>query len=440
LERIIQKMGLKVPAQPKVKRVAAYARVSSGKDAMLHSLSAQVSYYSDLIQNHPGWLYCGVFADEALTGTKENRENFQRLLAECRAGNIDLIITKSISRFARNTVVLLQTVRELKSMGVDVYFDEQNIHSMSADGELMLTILASYAQEESLSASENQKWRIKKNFEDGKPWSGQVLGYKYVNGVYIVKPEEAEIVRSIFADYLSGMGVEAIMKKLNAQGKTSRNGHAWCRSSVRKVLGNYSYTGNLLLQTTFRENHITKKTLPNRGELPMYHAENTHEAIISMEDYQAVQAEMARRSAKHNKTKCGPVKYPFTSMIVCGTCGKGYRRKVTRTGPVWICSTFNIYGKATCPSKQIPERTLEKATAEVLGLDEFDAEALHDKITAIRAEGGNTLVFLFKDGTQTVKRWTDRSRAESWTPEMRAAAREFAKKGQAMRSCQRQEQ
>ena len=150
MERIIQKMEPKVPAQPKAKRVAAYARVSSGKDAMLHSLSAQVSYYSDLIQNHPGWLYCGVYADEALTGTKENRAEFQRLLSECRAGNIDLIITKSISRFARNTVVLLQTVRELKSMGVDVYFEEQ-------EGELMLTILASYAQEESLSASENQK-------------------------------------------------------------------------------------------------------------------------------------------------------------------------------------------------------------------------------------------------------------------------------------------
>ena len=440
MERTVQRVGFSIPVQPKAKRVAAYARVSSGKDAMLHSLSAQVSYYSSLIQNHSGWLYCGVYADEALTGTKENRAEFQKLLSECRAGNIDLVITKSISRFARNTVVLLQTVRELKSMGVDVYFEEQNIHSTSADGELMLTILASYAQEESLSASENQKWRIKKNFEDGKPWSGQIIGYRYENGVYIVKPEEAEIVRSIFADYLSGLGVEAIMKKLNAQGKTTRNGNPWGRSCVRKVLGNYSYTGNLLLQTTFRENHITKKTLPNRGELPMYHAENTHEAIVSMEDFQAVQEEMARRSAKHNKTTRGPAKYPFTSMIVCGTCGKGYRRKMTRTGPVWICSTFNVYGKAACASKQIPEGTLEKATAEVLGLDAFDAKALHDKITAIQAVGNNTLVFCFKDGTQIVKRWADRSRAESWTPEMKAAAREFAKKGQAMRSCQQQEQ
>ena len=179
---------------PKLTRVAAYARVSSGKDAMLHSLSAQVSYYSELIQNHSGWQYVGVYADEALTGTKDNRENFQRLLADCRDGKVDLVITKSISRFARNTVTLLQTVRELKNMGVDVFFEEQNIHSLSADGELMLTILASYAQEESLSASENQKWRIRRNFENGMPWNGTMLGYRYEDGTLVVEPTEAEIV------------------------------------------------------------------------------------------------------------------------------------------------------------------------------------------------------------------------------------------------------
>ena len=149
-----------VPKPPKLeqkKRVAAYARVSSGKDAMLHSLSAQVSYYSDLIQNHDDWLYVGVYADEAKTGTKESRADFQRLIADCRAGKIDMVITKSISRFARNTVTLLQTVRDFKAWEVDIFFEEQNIHTMSGDGELMMTILASYAQEESRSASENQK-------------------------------------------------------------------------------------------------------------------------------------------------------------------------------------------------------------------------------------------------------------------------------------------
>ena len=148
MERVIKQVEFPVPAQPKAARVAAYARVSTGKDAMLHSLSAQVSQYSKMIQSHPGWLYCGVYADEAFTGTKANREGFQKLLAECRAGHIDLVITKSISRFARNTVTLLETVRELRLLGVDVYFEEQNIHTLSADGELIMTILASYAQAE----------------------------------------------------------------------------------------------------------------------------------------------------------------------------------------------------------------------------------------------------------------------------------------------------
>ena len=191
MERIVVRRYFPKANIPQLKRVAAYARVSSGKDAMLHSLSAQVSYYNDLIQNHSGWQYAGVYADEALTGTKENRENFQRLLADCRSGKVDMVITKSISRFARNTVTLLETVRELKTMGVDVFFEEQNIHSLSADGELILTILASYAQEESLSASENQKWRVRQNFMNGKPWRGFMLGYRYDGEKYVIIPDEA---------------------------------------------------------------------------------------------------------------------------------------------------------------------------------------------------------------------------------------------------------
>ena len=171
MEREIQQVAFP-PIPKKRKRVAAYARVSSGKDAMLHSLSAQISYYSDMIQKHPGWEFAGVFADEAKTGTRDGRENFQKLLQACREKQVDMIITKSISRFARNTVTLLATVRELKALGVDVFFEEQNIHTLSADGELMISVLASYAQEESLSASENQKWRNTKNFEAGRGGNG----------------------------------------------------------------------------------------------------------------------------------------------------------------------------------------------------------------------------------------------------------------------------
>lgn len=211
-DRIVERVQF--PNKPTVKllRTAAYARVSSGKGAMLHSLSAQVSYYNSLIQSNPEWLFCSVYADEALTGTKDNRENFQRLLSECRAGRIALIITKSISRFARNTVTLLETVRELKELAVDVYFEEQNIHSISPDGEFMLTLLGSYAQEESYSASENQKWRIRKDFEQGRLGSITILGYeRNSDGTLIIVPEEAEIVRMIFNDFLSGMGKNAIV-------------------------------------------------------------------------------------------------------------------------------------------------------------------------------------------------------------------------------------
>ena len=160
MDRVIKRVDFPKVMQPQFMKVCAYTRVSSGKDAMLHSLSAQISHYSELIQSHTGWVYCGVYSDEALTGTKSERDGFQQMLADCRAGKIDMVITKSISRFARNTVTLLETVRKLKSLGIDVFFEEQNIHTMSADGELMLTILASYAQEESLSTSENQKWRM----------------------------------------------------------------------------------------------------------------------------------------------------------------------------------------------------------------------------------------------------------------------------------------
>ena len=219
MERIIKQINRPLPIHPKATRVAAYARVSTGKDAMLHSLSAQVSHYSEMIQNHSGWLYCGVYSDEAITGTKEDRPGFQALMAQCRTGNIDLVITKSISRLARNTITLLETTRELKSLGVDVSFEEQNIHTMSADGELMMTILASYAQEESRSASENMKWRVRRNFEEGIPWHCNMIGYRIIDDQYVIVPDEANIVRRIFRNYLEGSGFTLIARALNEEGR-----------------------------------------------------------------------------------------------------------------------------------------------------------------------------------------------------------------------------
>lgn len=246
MARTIQQISFPAPMRPSLKRVAAYARVSSGKDAMLHSLSAQVSYYSSLIQKHTGWLYCGVYADEAFTGTKDSRDGFQSLLAECRAGNIDMVITKSISRFARNTVTLLETVRELKTLGVDVYFEEQNIHTISTDGELMMTILASYAQEESRSASENQKWRIRRGFERGELVNLRFLfGYKIEKGRVTVDPEKAAVVREVFRRALEGESLTSLAIDLNRRGFTGVLGGKWNSVRIREMLSNEKYLGKI---------------------------------------------------------------------------------------------------------------------------------------------------------------------------------------------------
>ena len=398
-------------------RVAAYARISSGKDAMLQSLSSQVSYYSSMIQSHPGWLYAGVYADEARTGTKDSRPEFQRLIEDCRAGKIQLIITKSISRFARNTVTLLSVIRELKALGVDVFFEEQHIHTLSADGELMITILASYAQEESFSASENQKWRIRKNFQEGKPWDGTILGYRYKNGRYEIEPNEAAIVRKIYDLYLGGKGLQAIANALNAESISTRFGKTWHISTVRQILSNPTYTGDLLLQKTFRTDHLTKRKVKNNGELQMFLVEEAHEPIISHEEFKRVQEIREKRARKHAPAgKKYDARYPFSGMIICGCCGAHYHRKVTHGGVVWSCSTFNQQGKKACQSKAVPEKALLPLLPEI------------ESISSIRAEKNNKLIITYRDGRSETHTWKDRSRAESWTPEMRQAARERARR------------
>ncbi len=255
--KIIRKQDA-FPQMPRLIRAAAYVRVSSAKDAMKHSLSAQISYYNGLIQRRPDWRLAGIYADDAAAGTKDNRPEFRRMVADCRAGKIDLVITKSVTRFARNTVTTLETVRELKQLGVDVLFEKENINSMSGDGELMLTILASYAQEESRSVSENCKWRIRGMFREGRPNIGRMLGYRLADGKFRVVPEEAETVRTIFREYLSGMGRTAIAKRLQLSGVPAPLGGIWRPATVFNILRNDTYTGSLTLQKTFTGSHLDK--------------------------------------------------------------------------------------------------------------------------------------------------------------------------------------
>jgi site-specific DNA recombinase len=423
MARTIKKVEF-LPKMPKLLNVAAYARVSSGKDAMLHSLSAQVSYYSEKIQKHTGWKYCGVYADEAATGTKDNREQFQKLLEKCRAGSVDLILTKSISRFARNTVTLLETIRELKKLGVDVLFEEQNIHSMSSDGELMLTILASYAQEESLSASENRKWQIRKDFEQGKIGSITIFGYRRnSDGVLEIEPAEAEIVRMIFADYLSGMGGGKIANKLNEMGIRTAQGNLWTSPRIKELLSNEKYIGNMLLQKYYRNNHIEKKKMQNHGELPMFLVEEAHEAIIDLETFERVQKMIADRQERYSY-QGATNRYPLSGMIQCGCCGKNYQRRVYKNRIAWNCSTFTRRGKKYCPtSKQIPETILHRVICDVLETEQFDENALQ-KISRILVPAPYELIFIFHDGHEEKRRWEHISRSKSWTDEMKQTARE----------------
>ncbi|MEG1462898.1 MAG: recombinase family protein, partial [Anaerorhabdus sp.] len=420
------------PALEKPKLVAAYARVSTGKDAMLHSLSAQVSYFSNYIQNHSGWQYVGVYFDEALTGTTGNRTGFQKLLSDCQCGKVNMIITKSISRFARNTVTLLETVRKLKAWDVDIFFEEQNIHTMSSDGELMLTILASYAQEESLSASENNKWRIRKDFAEGKANNFNLYGFDRINSKLIVNETEAKVVKMIYTDYLSGMGTNVIVKKLIKNNIPTKYGGKWSESVVHGMLTNEKMIGDTLMQKVYSINHLTKKLVRNKGELPMYYATNTHEPIIDKTTFDAVQKEIACRSQKTiSKHLIGCSE--LTGMIHCKKCGANFRRKTNNRGTssqkiIWTCGTYNTRGKSYCDTKQIPEYILHNLICEVLHIDEYSSKLVSEQIKCIEVPDNWILNFVLADNTEITKEWKNPSRKDSWTNEMKEKARLKARK------------
>lgn len=424
------------PKKPKVTRVAAYARVSSDKDAAFHSLEAQTEYYQNYIAARPDWELVAIYSDNGISGTTVHRPEFQRMLQDCREGKIDLIITKSVTRFARNTVILLETIRELKKLGVDCYFEKEDMHSISPDGELLLTLLAMYAEEEARSASENQKWRIQKLYDQGKPAGGHTFGYRLMGERFEVVPEEAEIVKEIFRLYLSGMGYTKIARTLIEQNIPARFGGAWSNASVRDILLNEKYAGDLLLQKTFSEDFRTKKKRKNTGELRKVYVRDSHEAIIDRQMFEEVQQEIARRSARqreimaHKNPNHDNSQKLFTGLIVCGCCGSAYVRKYTnaKSGdrPVWICCQYDRYGKSVCHSQRIPETILIEKTKEVLGLPEINQTIMQEHISRIIVPEHNHLIFELRNGSSVDVFWKHPSRRLSWTDEMREAARQKA--------------
>ena len=411
----ITKVEASMPVIRKRKRVAAYARVSKESDKSFRSLSQQVSYYSALIQKNPAWEYAGVYADDGISGTKTNtRPEFIRMIKDCEAGLIDIVLTKSISRFARNTVDLLETVRHLRSLGVEVRFEKEGINTMSGDGELMLTILASFAQAEAEQVSTNIKWSVKKKFEKGEPFGGhKFLGYRWdtEQKKYIIVPEEAELVRYIYDLYLSGESLEGVSRKLREKGISSYNDRKFYHKTISIILQNYTYTGNLLLQRYYSHDALTKRKTVNNGELPMYLAENTHEAIIDVDTFEKVQRLLKERRIEGSQHYHGYG--PFTHRVFCGECGMHYRRERSKKGKyvsyIWRCSTKIKNGASACGAKNIPERMLIMCSCEVLGWDRFDDEAFKEAVNKIIVIGDDQLDFHMSDGRIIHKKWDKNS-------------------------------
>jgi hypothetical protein len=337
---------------------------------------------------------------------------------------------------------MLETVRELKLLNVDVWFEKENIHSISGDGELMLTILASFAQEESLSNSENMKWRFRNRFKQGRPSTTVMLGYKLVDEKFIIVPEEAEAVRLIFAEFIIGTKKSDIARKLTEAGYRPKKSDTWSVCSIDGILRNEKYAGTLLLQKHYSINHISKKAAKNRGELPMYRVENNHEPIVNMEVFNKAQELLAVYSAKHKPQgnvsalseqirpeepyKRQYTKHPWAGKIVCGQCGGNYTRTAKNTGSVWwVCYTYIKQGKKTCPAEIIPEHVLDGIGFE---------------FTKIVVQKPETLIISKPDGTEVTMPWHRRTCKEAWTPEKRQQAREKAIAGWERRQseCKRQ--
>lgn len=348
------------------KRVCAYARVSTDHEKQGESLENQISYYERLIGSNPEFEFVGVFADQGISGTTDNRREFRRMLDLAKQGAIDVIITKSISRFARNTAVVLKRVRELKELGVEVRFEKENINTLSGDGELMLTVLSSFAQEESKNISENIKWRIRKKFEQGELIlnTNRFLGYdKDKNGDLVINEEEAKIVQRIFAEYLKGKGAFTIAKDLNADEIPTITGGKWQESTILNMLKNEKYKGDILLQKYYTPDHLKGYTLRNNGNLESYYIEDNHPPIISKETWDEVQKELKLRAeAKGNvgNTTKYQKRYPLTGMLYCGMCGSSLKRRTWNSKLpcrkiVWQCSNYIKNGKSACPGTRIDD-------------------------------------------------------------------------------------
>ena len=369
-----------VRASKRQLRVAAYCRVSTDDEEQLTSYEAQKNYYTDKIMTNREWTIAGIFADEGITGTSaRKRPEFLRMIRQCKQGKIDIVLTKSISRFARNTVDCLNYVRALKELGIAVIFEKENMNTLEVDSEILITMLGAFAQSESESISANVRWGIRQAMKEGKA----TIQYKYLYGYRKgedgrpeIIPEQAEVVRKIYNLFLSGTPVRGIQEYLNTSAVPNINGEPkWARSAIDSILTNEKYCGDVLLQKTYIDDCINKKVKKNTGQLPMYLVQNHHEGIISRETFDAAQAELSRRNAGRSPSKKNAPtgrsryssKYALSDRLYCGECGTRYQRCTWRNRDgskriVWRCVSRVDYGNKYCHnSPTLDEEPLHRA-------------------------------------------------------------------------------
>ena len=345
-------------------RVAAYCRVSSSSDDQLHSFAAQVQYYTKFIRSNDQMELVDIYADEGLTGTKTaKRDEFNRMVSDCKKGRIDRVLTKSLSRFARNTADALMYARILRENGVSILFEKENIDTAFMSSELLLALSGAQAQEESISISKNMRWSIERRMKEGTYVQGIApFGYRQVNSEFVINEEEAEIVRWIFESYLSGVGKKDIADILtNKKIPKAYGTDSWSVKTVNYILRNVRYCGDALFQKRYNTETLPFRTIRNRGEKPQYYVEETNPAIISKEDFYAAQERLRSESSNVGSEA---KKYPLQIKVKC-KCGYWFRRKVIRNKVYWVCSNHD-YDKNNCDVKSIPEKTIYNAFIDMV--------------------------------------------------------------------------
>ena len=357
--------GSRIPAKL---RVAAYCRVSTDLEEQESSYEAQVSHYNEMIRKNPDWELADIYADEGLSGTTtEKRENFNRMIQDCEAHKIDMVITKSISRFARNTLDCLQYIRKLKALNIPILFEKENINTMGTSGELLITIMASLAQQESQSISQNVRMGIQYNFQRGKPMlnHNRFLGYtKKKGGNLMIVPEEADVVRGIFRDFLEGLSFGEIISGLEDQGVLTPSGKTkWYHSTIQSMLKNEKYMGDLLLQKSYTKDFLTKERAENQGTFPQYYVKNAHAPIVPREVFMRVQGALLRRENEliiAGKRSRPSVPHALHGKLICGLCGQPYCRYTPPSGVTyWRCKSRITKGEY-CASATIPDKEIRR--------------------------------------------------------------------------------